>query len=191
MRIGWNTGGGRVCCSACHHCCISPGTAVALVGWSTLFSYSPWASPSSPSCVSSRKNFWTASASLKSGSSESPALSLAGFYFFFFVLSACSWSWGHSGTLHPRAAMALSRPHPRLLSTEGLICAAGPPQKSLSPRGLRSWCAPQSPHLPGGMRPLNSFLKAVCFAQIFTSTFCWHSPSILVSRFCLFSVLVT
>ena len=189
MRIGWNTGGGRVCCGTCHRCCVSPGTAVALVGWPTLFSYSPWASPSSPSCVSSRKNFWTASASLKSGGSESPALSLAGFYFF--VLSACSWSWGHSGAPHPRAAMVLTRPPSPSSLHRGAICAAGPPPKSLSPRGLGSWCAPQSPHPPGGMCPLESFLKAACFAQIFTSTFCWHSPSILLSRFCLFIVLVT
>ena len=135
MRIGWNTGGGRVCCGTCHRCCVSPGTAVALVGWPTLFSYSPWTSPSSPSCVSSRKNFWTASASLKSGGSESPALSLAGFYFFFFVLSACSWSWGHSGAPHPRAAMALSwPPSPSSLHRGADLCSGGPAKKPFTTR---------------------------------------------------------
>ena len=57
-------------------------TAIAFVRWSTPFSYSPWASNSSPSCISSTKNFWTASASWRSGNLESPALSLASFCFF-------------------------------------------------------------------------------------------------------------
>ena len=82
VRSIWNTGGGRVCCHTCSTCCGCPHTAVAFVRWSTPFSYSPWASNSSPSCISSRKNFWTASASLRSGNLESPALSLASFCFF-------------------------------------------------------------------------------------------------------------
>ena len=40
-----------------------------------------------PSCISSRKTLWTASASLRSGSLESPALSLASFCLF---LRSCS-----------------------------------------------------------------------------------------------------
>ena len=82
VRSIWNTGGGRVCCNTCSNCCGCPHTAVAFVRWSTPFSYSPWASNSSPSCISSRKNFWTASAYLRSGNLESPALSLARFCFF-------------------------------------------------------------------------------------------------------------
>lgn len=82
VRSIWNTGGGRVCCNTCSNCCGCPHTAIAFVRWSTPFSYSPWASNSSPSCISSRKNFWTASASLRSGNLESPALSLASFCFF-------------------------------------------------------------------------------------------------------------
>lgn len=82
VRSIWNTGGGRVCCRTCSSCCGCPHTAMALVKWSTPFSYSPWASSSSPSWISSRKNFWTASASFRSGSLESPALSLASFCFF-------------------------------------------------------------------------------------------------------------
>ena len=82
VRSIWNTGGGRVCCHTCSTCCGCPHTTIAFVRWSTPFSCSPWASNSSPSCISSRKNFWTASASLRSGNLESPALSLASFCFF-------------------------------------------------------------------------------------------------------------
>ena len=82
VRSIWNTGGGRVCCNPWSKCCGCPHTATACVRWPTPFSQSPWACNSSPSCVSSRKNFWTASASLRSGNLESPALSLASFCFF-------------------------------------------------------------------------------------------------------------
>lgn len=41
VRSIWNTGGGRVCCRTCSSCCGCPHTAMALVKWSTPFSYSP------------------------------------------------------------------------------------------------------------------------------------------------------
>lgn len=54
VRSIWNTGGGRVCCRTCSNCCGCPHTAMALVKWSTPFSYSPvwqiimfWNQPSS------------------------------------------------------------------------------------------------------------------------------------------------
>lgn len=54
VRSIWNTGGGRVCCRTCSSCCGCPHTAMALVKWSTPFSYSPvwqiimfWNQPSS------------------------------------------------------------------------------------------------------------------------------------------------
>ena len=80
VRSIWNAGGGRLCCNSCSNCCGCPHTAIAFVRWSTPFSYSPWASNSSPSCISSRRNFWTASASLRSGNLESPAHSLANLF---------------------------------------------------------------------------------------------------------------
>lgn len=77
----WKTGGGNVCWSTWSSCWGWPHTAIALVKWSTPFSNSPCDSSSSPSWISSKKNFWTASASFKSGSLVSPDFSLETFFF--------------------------------------------------------------------------------------------------------------
>ena len=68
----------EVCCSTCSNCCGCPPTAMHLSDGPNP-SHSQLELATQPSCISSRKNFWTVSASLRSSNLESPALSLANF----------------------------------------------------------------------------------------------------------------
>ena len=121
VRNIWNTGGGRLL----EHLqqLLRMSTQSYCISWviHTLLIVT-LANNSSPSCISSKKNFWTASESFKSGNLESLALSLASFCSF--VLKAGSWSWGHSAFCGQSRCSTLWRGHCTCLQ-EG-ICS-GPP----------------------------------------------------------------